>query len=230
MKGYAQNSWKWLAVLMHYSDGVLPVGAYAHSMGLEGLVQEGVIQTAADLGVFLERDVIDSLLRTDIPLASHAWRTSAENDLRFLAELDELSLAARPSRQLREALSKIGRQQWKVYQQTWAQQQGEELLCWKYFQSPVVMGHIFQKEGTPREAVAWSLCYQTFSMVLQSALKLLPIGPRATQELLHSALEVCCEKLDKSLDVPVEEIGASNPMWDLAAARHEQAPARMFIS
>ncbi|MFC5050464.1 urease accessory protein UreF [Rubritalea spongiae] len=215
---------------MHYSDGVLPVGAYAHSMGLEGLVQQGVIQTAADLGLFLERDVIDSLCRTDIPLAGHAWRASAENDLQFLAELDALSLAARPSRQLREALSKIGRQQWKVYQQTWSKQKDEELLSWKYYQSPVVMGHIFQRERTPVEAVAWSLCYQTFSMVLQSALKLLPIGPRATQSLLHSALEVCCEKLGESLIVPIDEIGASNPMWDLAAARHEQAPARMFIS
>ncbi|MGJ8672240.1 urease accessory protein UreF [Rubritalea sp.] len=223
------QNYKWLAVLMHYSDGVLPVGAYAHSMGLEGMVQAGVIQTAQDLGKFLEYDVMDALSRTDIPLAGHAWRQA--DDPPALMTLDELSLAARPSRQLREAASKIGKQQWRIYQQTWAKENAEvDAISWEYFQSPVVMGYIFNREQLPIEAVAWSLSYQTFSLLLQAALKLIPIGPRATQALLHSAIEAGSERFNRALKVPQDEIGASNPMWDLASAQHEKAPARMFLS
>lgn len=231
MNTESQNSYQWLAVLMHYSDGVLPVGAYAHSMGLEGLVQAGAIQTSKDLGRFLERDVMDALCRTDIPLAGHAWRCAKLGDAQGLMQLDELSLAARPSRQLREAASKIGRQQWKIYQQTWAKDKSaSDMISWEYYQSPVVMGYIFNKEQLPIDAVAWSLSYQTLSLFLQAALKLIPIGPRATQSLLHRAMEVGSERVQQALHIPTEAIGSSNPLWDLASARHEQAPARMFLS
>src|SRR5687767_15824740 len=43
----------WLCGLLQTSDSFYPTGSYAHSFGLEGLVQEGVIRDRETLRTFL---------------------------------------------------------------------------------------------------------------------------------------------------------------------------------
>ncbi|WP_018970985.1 urease accessory protein UreF [Rubritalea marina] len=221
----------WLATLIHYSDGVLPVGAYAHSFGLEGMIQLGVVTDAGSLEKFLLQDVTEVLKSVDLPLVAHAWRASQCRDLAHLIELDSLSKALRPVRQLQEATSKIGKQQWKIFKETWGAS-NEELtqFQWKHHQSPVVLGMILERENAPIEAALWSYAYQTYSAQLQAALKLLPIGPRMNQQLLHRALQHCQPAIEAALNTAVDDIGSANPTWDLAASSHAHAQARMFIS
>lgn len=221
----------WLATLMHYSDGVLPVGAYAHSFGLEGMIQLGLINDATDLSKFLMTDVTAVLREVDLPLVAHAWRASQSRDLAQLIELDCLSKAARPVRQIQEACSKIGKQQWKIYLETWGSSEPcIEGFLWKHHQSPVVLGTILELERAPLEAALWSYSYQTYSALLQAALKLLPIGPRMNQQLLHQALQACQPSIELAPSIAMDDIGSANPSWDLAASQHAHAKARMFIS
>lgn len=222
---------QWLRVLMHYSDGVLPVGAYAHSMGLEGLVQLGTIHDHQTLRQFLLNDVLDALEHMDLPLIACAWQACREGDRERLMELDQLSVALRPARQLREAVSKIGRQQWKIYRDTWDRGSSDwDDFSWKFSQSPVVLGLIFEREGVPLHGALWSIAYQTFSALLQSALKLLPVGPRANQLLLKEALAASSGIIANAKGVRTEQIGTSNPLWDIAAMQHTYSKARMFLS
>ena len=38
------TDWAWMGPMLHFSDSALPVGAYAHSFGLEGMCQDGVVR------------------------------------------------------------------------------------------------------------------------------------------------------------------------------------------
>ena len=221
------NDWNWVARLLHFSDSALPVGAYAHSFGLEGVCQMGTIHDADSLDQFLKRDVSHALRTIDLPLVAHTHGAAMDGAFDELARLDQLSWALRPTRQLREAASKIGRQQWLLYQRTW----NEDLtLSLPHYQSPTVLGVICANEGIPVTAALYSMAYQTFSALLQAALKLLPLGPRMTQQLLHGALEALAEHLEAAAQTPEDEIGSFNPVWDIGAAQHETADARLFIS
>ena len=51
-----------------------------------------------------------------------------------------------------------------------------------------------------------------------------------TQQLLHGALEALSDHLDTAAQTPEDEIGSFNPVWDIGAAQHETADARLFIS
>ena len=53
--------------LFQANDSAYPSGAYAHSYGLEELVESGLIVTAGDLETFLEKQVIPALLVFEIP-------------------------------------------------------------------------------------------------------------------------------------------------------------------
>ena len=51
-----------------------------------------------------------------------------------------------------------------------------------------------------------------------------------TQELLHDAMTTIQIQLKSAKGVSTEDIGSFNPVWDIGAAKHEHAPARLFIS
>lgn len=221
------EDWNWVAPLLHFSDSALPVGAYAHSFGLEGVCQSGVVCDRQSLSEFLCRDVAHALQCIDLPLSAKTHASAMDGNLAEIKRLDELSWALRPTRQLREAASKIGRQQWLLYRKTWQREIELTLPC---YQSPVVLGVIGAHESIPVLPLLHSLTYQTFSALLQAALKLLPIGPGASQSILHEALSVTVPLLESSCELPEESWGSFNPLWDIGAAAHERAHARLFIS
>lgn len=219
----------WLGLVLPFADTASPVGGYAHSYGLEGLVQEGVIGNLEEFRQFLQRDVWVSLQKVDLPLMESAYKAANEDDWEEIRCLDELAWALRPTRQLREAAGKVGRQQWRLFQRTWGQD-SEEPDCWSSYQAPVVAGVVFALGGVPMGGGVRILAYQTYSALLQSALKLLPVGPMAVQELLHEMMLLLETRKQDERPAGREELGTFNPLWDIAASRHERAEARLFLS
>ena len=185
------------------------------------MCQAGIVTSREDFNLFLKRDVAHSLTNVDLPLLAHAWRGEVD-----LAELDQLSWATRPTRQLRDAAEKIGRQQKRVFRETW----NISIPNLPYTQSPVVTGALLKAAEVDLPSAAWSLAFQTYSALTQASLKLLPLGPRATQGLLTDALAAIAPRLEPALELPMEDIGSFNPVWDVAAAAHERAAARLFLS
>ncbi|MGJ8657719.1 MAG: urease accessory protein UreF [Akkermansiaceae bacterium] len=223
------ESYEWIARVLHFSDSALPVGAYAHSFGLEGACQLNIVHDKETLRTFLNRDVTTALTQVDLPLVAHAHSAALDQNIDLLHQLDQTSYALRPTRQLRNAATRIGKQQASLYHKTWSQE--DNLISnLPHTQSPVVLGAIMAYENAPVTAALWSTAYQTFSALLQAALKLLPIGPAATQELLHGAMLNIKPHFQTALKTTIDQMGSFNPLWDIAASRHEHAPARLFIS
>ena len=93
-----------------------------------------------------------------------------------------------------------------------------------------MLGAIFAEAGAPEEAALQVIIYQTYSALVQANLKLLPVGPSRMQEVLKQSVASATTKLHEIKAISDEQLGSFNPLWDIAAARHERAPARLFIS
>jgi len=63
---------RWLLALLQTADSLYPTGAYAHSFGLEGMVDAGIVKDRASLRRFLLTSVLPTLRGVELPLVVHA--------------------------------------------------------------------------------------------------------------------------------------------------------------
>jgi urease accessory protein len=225
----------WLCALLQTADSFYPTGSYAHSFGLEGLVQENVIRDRATLREFIFRSALPALRHVELPLAAQASRAFAQADWDRVGELCVLSSALRTAREARIASENIGRQRAELVAtlresllaREYLRRAGENAWPFSAAVSAALEGRVL---GAPLTAVLAGVCYANLASLLAAAMKLLRLGQNGAQSLLTEALAAAPALIAAAEITPVEEIGWFNPWLDIAAARHEHADARMFIS
>lgn len=231
----ADSSFAWLCGLLQAGDSFYPTGSYAHSFGLEGLVQAGVIRDRETLRAFLLQSTLPALRQSELPLAVHAWRAFASRNWQGVGELCVLSAALKTAREARIAAENIGRQRAELAAKLHGSPLAQEFLQHAAVQrwpmsgavSAAIEGHVL---GAPLPAVLTGVCYATLASLVSAAMKILRLGQNAAQGLLTEALHHAPALIRDAEKIPIDEIGWFNPWLDIAAARHETADARMFIS
>lgn len=228
------SSHAWLAPYLHLSDSFYPTGAYAHSFGLEGLVQAGTIRDRATLRDFLREQVLPALVRTDLAIAAAAYDAAEPVDWARLRELCFLAHAARGSRELREASESIGRQRMDFCALLHGGRAAEfnaQAQAGNWPRPSCVAAAIEARvHGAPRDAVPTAIIYGNLTGVVSAAVKLLRLGQNATHTLLAELLAEVPARLVAVPALDPAGFGAFNPWWDIAASRHEHADFRLFIS
>ncbi len=230
---FSDSSWmtRWLQA----NDTFYPTGSYAHSFGLEGLIQNGWVRDRATLREFVFVSLIPSLRANELAIAAHAWGALIDRSWEDVGQLCVLSSALKAPRELREASEKIGRQRIELCAQLHASALARELLDhaaekrWP-LSTPIAAAVEGQTHGAPLEAVLASLYYSALAAVIAAAMKLLRLGQNGAQTLLTEALAAAPESIDAAKKIPRDEIGWFNPWLDIPAARHELAMERLFIS
>lgn len=222
---------EWLPALLQLSDSTLPIGAYAHSFGFEGLVQLGAITDEAGLEQFLQRELLGALEEVDLPLLRHLRDALAAEDFECLVRLDALALATRPSAELRSASQRMGRQLQLLASRLLDGEVPAELHAALPAPQAITMTAVLHHlRGIPVEAGLVSFAWQTLTGVAQAGLKLLHLGPSAIQGILGRCGAPIAAAVEASSTVAEDDIGSFAPLWDIASARHERAAARLFIS
>ena len=229
------DSAAWLCGLLQLSDTFYPTGSYAHSFGLEGLVADGVVKDRETLRAFLLISALPALRQTELPLAIHAWRAFGAADWTVLGELSRLSSALKTASEARLASDNIGRQRAELAANLRSHPLAQDYLRrategrWPF--SPAIAAALEARVlGAPLEAALASVFYANIAGLLAAAMKLLRLGQNGCQTLLTELMGHVAEAIDTAKKVPFAEIGWFNPWLDIAAARHETAQARLFIS
>ncbi|HVU35260.1 MAG TPA: urease accessory UreF family protein [Opitutaceae bacterium] len=225
----------WVCALLQASDSFYPTGSYAHSYGLEGLVGAGVVRDRETLHTFLFSTALPALENVDLPLAAHAWRALADGSWDQIGELARWSAALKTARESRLASENIGRQRAELAARIHPDSLAVEYLRrataagWP-FAAPISAALEGRITGAPLDAVLAAFSYSTLAGLIAAAMKLLRIGQNSAQTLLAESLAAVPSLVAHAAATPPEDIGWFSPWLEIAAARHESADARMFIS
>ncbi len=235
--------------LLHLADSAFPIGATAHSFGLETLVAQNNL-TPQILCLFL-RDLLQETGRLEAVLGRWAYRcgraTETTATLDQWLQLNLWYAALKPARESREASAALGRR----FLQTVAHLEGSSLLqqAQTLAQQSAVDIHYCTAFGLVggvlrlgEEETVLAYLQQSMTGLVSACLRLLPIGQGRASEILWelkapiAAIVSESHKLTPNhkaiLDggLCLDQLVTFTPMLDLASMRHPTLATRLFIS
>jgi urease accessory protein len=218
------DPWLWL---MQANDSQYPSGAYAHSYGLEELVEAGVVTDASGLERFLETQVLPSLLTFDLPYFVQAHTAANLGDTDRLLELDIELDAWRLPAETRDASRRIGSRRLELLRQLAPSSLVETHAAARPFSHHLVVTAI-ELSAIPIAQAARAFAFQTVTGFATASMKLMRLGQSACQAAVRRTLDRLGEDIDSALPRPPD--GWFNPLLEIASLRHARADARLFIS
>ncbi len=217
----------WLPWLLQVNDSQFPSGAYAHSLGLEELVQRGVVATPEGLRDFLHRQIVPGLLAFELPYLARAHAAAAGGEMEKLRAMDDELDAWKLAAELRSASRRLGSRRLALVRRL-----APAPFVEAYADSGAPCHHLIicalELRGAPREVAACAFAYQTLSGYAYAAMKLMRLGQETAQMLVREALLELLPRIAPSPS-PGRE-GWFNPLLEIASMRHARAAERLFIS
>lgn len=219
----------WLPWLLQVNDSQFPSGAYAHSMGLEALVQRELVNNTDDMEAFLHQQVLPSLLAFDLPILAKAHALAASGDLDALRSLDDELDAWKLAAELRQASRQLGSRRLVMIRKL-----DSSALLDDYAALNAPCHHLIvcalELRTLPVTAAACAFAQQTVSGYATAAVKLVRMGQEKCQLMIRGAMLALAPDLEGAVTVPQERIGWFNPLLEIASMRHARAHERLFIS
>ncbi len=213
--------------LLQANDSQYPSGAYAHSYGLEELVEAGVVRDSAGLERFLETQILPALLTFELPYFAQAHAAAGKADSARLLELDAELDAWRLPAETRDASRRIGSRRLELLRQLAPSTLVEQHHAACPFSHHLVVTAI-ELAALPVTHAARAFAFQTVSGFATASMKLMRLGQSACQAVVRRSLDRLGADLDTALSRPPD--GWFNPLLEIASLRHARADARLFIS
>lgn len=224
-----------LFLLLELNDALFPIGAYAHSYGLETYVQQGLVYDAATAGKWLQAYFSGSFLYGELLSARLAYEAFSEPDgIERLQTLEEEVCAARVPREPREALQKLGRRLAKNAMKIglpFDSRFGDYVKAAEQSSShPVCYGALAAALGLSERAALQHYLYAQLSALTNTCVKLIPLSQTDGARLVASFRKRYSTYIDMALAADAGDLCLSSPGLDIRAMQHEVLYSRLYMS
>lgn len=204
----------------------LPVGAFSYSEGLEALVQQGTLTTAAALRNWLQAELAQGTVAIEAAALSHlrqAFGTGPE----ALADLDGWLLALREAPEMRAQQRQMGRSLLQLLSELgWPLPEGAAIaLGW-----PAAWAWAgFCMEIAPADLTAAYL-YGWIANQVSAAVRLIPLGPTQGQRLQLALAPRIAARADALTGADPRLLWSGAVGAGMAQLQHAELYSRLFRS
>jgi urease accessory protein len=216
-----------LLAALQLGDSAFPSGAFTQSYGLETLVAEGSVATAAEVEAVLASHLQQRLARSDLPALLAAHRAAVNGDAALVGAIDVALTTVKMAREERQASARMGAR---------LVAEAERLAPHPMFATcrPGNAAVAFALAGcamglSGRES-ALTYAYGFASALVSASLRLLRVGHGQAQAVLRRSHPLIERAVADAGVVPWDQLCPFAPGLDLASARHERLVARLFAS
>ncbi len=222
--------------LLQFAGGTFPTGAFSQSWGLETYVATGKVHDLNSFQNFLQSYIEGVLAHFEGPVLCQAYQlveSKSTIDFAQLTQLEELVTAMRLTRESREASHRTGKALIRIAS---AMLEREDLN--NYYESgkesginyPVAFGLLAALMKVPKEEALAAFVFSAVNGIVQSGVKLIPLGNGEAQKLILQSYESIGKVVEEALSTPIEEIHSFCPAFDVASIHHENLETRLYMS
>ncbi len=217
-----------LRLLQLVSPG-LPIGMYSYSQGFETAVEDGLITNSSQASEWINGVIENCLVQVDIPLALRLYDAWINNNTEEVEILSATLLAYRETRELRDedrqtgqALARLLAEMDCSIAKSW-QRKTETTLATMFMLAAVSW-------KIPKQSALISYLWSWLENQVLCAVKLVPLGQVAGQQLLHDLAARLPELVEQGMQLDDHDIGGSVFGLALTSSRHEMQYCRLFRS
>lgn len=215
---------QWLRLLQLH-DSAFPIGAYAHSNGLEAYAQEGMTPTG--LEGWLRSQLAYGFGRLDLAAVALAWGAPTAATLHALGqELD----AWKGVPGLRATSLALGRRTHGLAARLWPEERARLVGPLEGAHHAVVLGAWSRALDLPLRPTLLASAQGSVAAALAAATRCLPLGPERAQALLVSLQRAIADAVATVLEDPEASLWSATPGADLHAHRQATLTTRLFQS
>ena len=218
-----------LLQLLQLADSQVPIGAAAHSFGLETQVDAGYLKVDHLEAYFCDHLAEAGAVEAAACRAAHRL-ASTENWLPVWGHLNTQMSARKPARESRAASLTLGRRLLSLAADltTHPALQAAQAARGDCHHAPVfgLIGGVLE---LPEDLVTSAFVHQTLMGQVSACQRLLPLGQQAASRLLWR-LKPAVLAATQDMGQDWDRVPSFLPLPEIAAMRHPDQPTRLFVS
>ncbi len=223
--------------LLQLADSALPIGALAHSFGLESLVESEML-TPPGLPDFLH-GYLEEAGMLDTVFCRQAFRLADRNGEGFSyarwVEINDRLSALKPARESRTGSAALGQNLVAaVLGVAECQPLREAFEAARRVRGIVhhctAFGLAAGALGIDEECAVLGILHQTTASLVSACQRLLPIGQSEATRILWNLKPAMIETAGRSRDCGIDKVSCFMPLLDWGAMEHPALSTRLFIS
>lgn len=221
--------------LLQLADPTLPIGSYAHSAGLETLVQQGIVHNSPTANSFVTELLTRSFQYTDAAFMSLAFTAAMGQDLQKLIALDEECSAVKLPMETRMASQKLGIRLLKIFEPLIKNKITAEYRAAIKLQKItghycIAFGLCAAALGIDKPAALTGFFYNAAVGLITNCVKLIPLGQQDGQQILFALQPLLYALVKNTLEPNLSMIGVCCAGFDISCMQHEQLYSRLYMS
>ena len=222
-----------LLLLLQLAGGTFPSGGFSQSWGFETYVAEKRISDAEGCRKFLITYLDSVIGACEGPILREAIERTGSWDIQALTNLEELSLSMKLTKESRESSLRTGKALLRIL--TEIKEDSEMTGFYENYKksgitNAVAFGIVCGRSGIDIAKAMEAYVFSVVSGIVQSAVKLIPLGNTEAQKLLLEMQPYMTECVRKSMDLALVDVTNFSPGFDLAGILHETLPVRLYMS
>ncbi|NJL02703.1 MAG: urease accessory protein UreF [Spirulinaceae cyanobacterium SM2_1_0] len=219
-----------LLALLQLASPALPVGAYSYSEGLEMLVEQGAIATAAELQTWLATELTQGAIQLEAAIAHRAQQAAQRHQWSQLSAWNHWLSATRETSELRQQSWQMGQSLLKLLVALDADCSEPAAQLGTPCNYAIAYGLAAAHWQWPA-AVALLAYLQSWAANLTTAgVKLVPLGQTAGQQILLALAAPLQAAAQAAIARPDTQLDSCSWGTSLASLAHARQYSRLFRS